>query len=100
MAIEGSLHINITYDGLLLIMVFQEGGIFIVSHLLWHGATLFVASPNNRLNFVALYDNGALRIYYEIIELFNEMELRLLYYTNPKDFRCSYWYESTKIKPN
>ena len=35
---------------------FEQGGIFIVSHLLWHGASVFPVSSEGPLHSVAFYD--------------------------------------------
>ena len=36
--------------------LFEQGGIFIVSHLLWHGASVFPVSPEGPLHLVAFND--------------------------------------------
>jgi hypothetical protein len=35
---------------------FEQGGIFIVPHLLWHGASVFPVSSEEPPNLVAFYD--------------------------------------------
>jgi hypothetical protein len=36
--------------------VFEQGGIFIVSHLLWHGTSIFPVSSKGPPHLVASYD--------------------------------------------
>ena len=44
---------------------FKQGGIFIVPHLLWHEASVFVVSSRRLPHVVALYENkGVLKTYY------------------------------------
>ena len=38
------------------LMAFEQGGIFIVPHLLWHGASVFPVSSEGPPHLVAFYD--------------------------------------------
>ena len=37
-------------------MAFKQGGIFIVQHLLWHGASVYTVSSEEPPHLVAFYD--------------------------------------------
>jgi hypothetical protein len=42
------------------LMDFEQGGIFIVPHLLWHGASVFPVSSEGPPHLVASYDTGSI----------------------------------------
>jgi hypothetical protein len=54
--------VNITGEGLQnvglcsALIAIEQGGIFIVQHLVWHGASIFPVSPEGSSHSVASYD--------------------------------------------
>ena len=45
-------------DLFFVLRAFEEGGIFIVPHLTWHGTSVFRSLPKDRPHLVASYDSG------------------------------------------
>ena len=46
------------------LLAFKQGGIFIVSHLLWHGTSVFAVSSDGLSHLVALYDRQMVLRFY------------------------------------